>query len=485
MDIKPKLLLKFTRLSIACLAAASAPHDLLADDTLKVYLLLGQSNMLGEGYAWDTYATDPGGWNVPTLEYLSSNQAYYNSLPDEVFTFKQAIDSTNNWAGFANDWLENPRSDVWAVGYNSSNGSNMQVRNTEDTTPGNNNDPVWPSGIQPLSVGFGHHQSIGSTQSGNSLRPPKFGPELGMGHSLGNALDSPVMFFKSSVGGTTLGVDWRPPSAVANRGGAVGVNYTNSMNRFIELLNQLDQDIVNGVLDDKYNGATDYEVAGVVWLQGWNESVGGGVQYIPEYDQNLFDFITDIRAADARIPDDLPIVIAESSDQNVTINAERQVGVDAINAVTPGSAVFIEMNGLKDVNYGGLNSAGAPFTSGYGYHFHARAENFIEIGYRIGQAIIDNGFTGSEVGDPADLDADGDVDDADFGIAFAAFTGPGGVSNSPADLDNDGDVDDADFGLAFAAFTGPGGVSSTVPEPMTLTLLGTAVLLLVSRRRRA
>ncbi len=87
-------------------------------------------------------------------------------------------------------------------------------------------------------------------------------------------------------------------------------------------------------------------------------------------------------------------------------------------------------------------------------------------------------------GSPADLDNDGDVDDADFGIAFAAFTGPGGVSNSPADLDNDGDVDDADFGIAFAAFTGPGGAAATVPEPTSLVLLLAAGGLLVTRRRR-
>ena len=39
--------------------------------------------------------------------------------------------------------------------------------------------------------------------------------------------------------------------------------------------------------------------------------------------------------------------------------------------------------------------------------------------------------------DPADLDQDDDVDDADFGIAFAAFTGPnnGPSSNPAADLD--------------------------------------------------
>ena len=85
---------------------------------------------------------------------------------------------------------------------------------------------------------------------------------------------------------------------------------------------------------------------------------------------------------------------------------------------------------------------------------------------------------------PADLDADGDVDDADFGISFAAFSGPGvATSNPDADLDNDGDVDDADFGLAFAAFTGPGG-TSTVPEPTAAALLALSGLALVRRRER-
>ena len=85
----------------------------------------------------------------------------------------------------------------------------------------------------------------------------------------------------------------------------------------------------------------------------------------------------------------------------------------------------------------------------------------------------DQFFVLSQGNDPADLDLDGDVDDADFGIAFAAFTGPnnGPSANPAADLDNDGDVDDADFGIAFAAFTGPGGPAS-VPEPTSLALLG-------------
>ncbi len=71
---------------------------------------------------------------------------------------------------------------------------------------------------------------------------------------------------------------------------------------------------------------------------------------------------------------------------------------------------------------------------------------------------------------PADLDGDGDVDDADYGVLFAAFSGPGvPTANAAADLDGDGDVDDADFGLAFAAFTGPGAQAAAASPPPPAT----------------
>ena len=44
----------------------------------------------------------------------------------------------------------------------------------------------------------------------------------------------------------------------------------------------------------------------------------------------------------------------------------------------------------------GNNPDGSPFTNGFGFHFNARAENYLEIGWRTGDAILDSGFTGSE-----------------------------------------------------------------------------------------
>ncbi len=128
----------------------------------------------------------------------------------------------------------------------------------------------------------------------------------------------------------------------------------------------------------------------------------------------------------------------------------------------------MEVTGLADASVGSINYVG--FSAGNSLSDLDSLDSF--------------SLTVTDVTVPADLDADGDVDDADFGIAFAAFTGPGGVSESPADLDNDGDVDDADFGIAFAAFTGPGG-SASVPEPATLTVAALAGLMFVRRRRHA
>lgn len=355
-------------------AAIAAPPN-----TLKVYLLAGQSNMEGQAYTYDSTYTDVS-WNVPTMQFLlsgtSASTNYLSGMPAATYTFKDHLNSS---------WL-NARNDVWGIHRLSTNGSVRNILPTNDQA-----DIV--SGVQPIQPGFGTGTNFGSM----------IGPELGMGTNLGDAMQTPVFLFKSDKGGTDLAYDWRPPSATVRKG-STGVHYTNTVNKFTTFLNTLDADLAGDGVLNAYNNATGYEVCGFVWLQGWNTTHGGDhddpnnystAQKVAEYQQNLVDLVHDVRASDSRIPDDLGAIIVESSDQDDTLNAARAGAVAELNTENDGSAVFIGTDGMIGENWGN-NEHGVPFSTGYGYHFNARPENFLEIGWKVGQAAIDLGYTGTD-----------------------------------------------------------------------------------------
>ena len=346
-----------------------APPANAQDDTLKIFLLFGQSNMEGQAYSYDSDKT--AGWNIPTMEFLlSGTPAATNYLDNMPFEFKGALNA---------NWLV-PRDDVWCVHYDSANGNIRSVSPTRD-------DADIYTGLGPLGVGFGAGTNNGSM----------FGAELAMGIRLGDSTGSPILLFKSDKGGTTLGNDWRPPSSVAKRGGSVGANFTNSMTRVSELLDGLDADLADDGFLDAYDNATAYEIAAVFWFQGWNEKFNDApytaAQLQAEYKDNLKDLLYSIRSADARIPGNLGMIVVESSDQEPVLNTARMAAVDELNSEIPGSAVFIDSANTKNVDWGN-NELGASFSQGWGFHFHARAENFLEIGWKAAGAALDTGFLG-------------------------------------------------------------------------------------------
>ncbi|MBT4863919.1 MAG: sialate O-acetylesterase [Planctomycetaceae bacterium] len=134
----------------------------LAEGTVKVFILAGQSNMQGHGKVQVEQKANQG---KGSLEWLVKN-------PGTTKQFKHLVDTKGKW--IARDDVQ-----IWYLG-----------------RKGN------------LSPKYGFREGF-------------IGPELGFGHVVGNALDEPVLLIKLAWGGKSLAKDFRPPSS----GGEVGPYY--------------------------------------------------------------------------------------------------------------------------------------------------------------------------------------------------------------------------------------------------------------------
>ncbi len=175
----------------------------------------------------------------------------------------------------------------------------------------------------PLTIGYGGSMEEGGTS---------FGTELAFGITLYEHLKEPILVIKASWGGKSLHTDFRPPSAAPWELPEATIQWYTNAGKQDELPRKLaDQrekcgvyykkmmEHVRTVLTDpgKYCPAYDpqegYELAGLVWFQGFNDMIGpypkvdGNEKDYSEYSQLLAHFIRDVRK-DLKAPE-LPFVI--------------------------------------------------------------------------------------------------------------------------------------------------------------------------------
>lgn len=89
-----------------------------------------------------------------------------------------------------------------------------------------------------------------------------FGPELGFGQVMGDALQNQILIIKAAWGGRSLYKDFRPPSS----GGTVGPTYLQMINTVKESLAELKKRF------PAYDGGGS-ELSGFVWWHGWNDHI--------------------------------------------------------------------------------------------------------------------------------------------------------------------------------------------------------------------
>jgi hypothetical protein len=287
---------------------------------LQVFILAGQSNMEGQAVA-DLDGKDYND-GKGTLEFLLRD-------PAKASLVKHLKDAQGRWT---------VREDVW-VRYKPENG---------------------PVKAGPLTLGFtvygGRHH---------------FGPELQFGHVLGDCFASQVLLIKTAWGGKSLYRDFRPPSS----GGTVGPYYTKMLTDIREALAELKTDF------PRYDGGG-YELAGFVWYHGWNDGCEPRTA-VPEYEQNLVNFIRDVRK-DLNAPR-LPFVIGELTGLWVQAPGEWAAlrKAQAAAAARPefrGTVIFVETHDFVRKPEDSPNP-------GHGHHEFGNAETYFLVGDALGTAM--------------------------------------------------------------------------------------------------
>ena len=253
------------------LAWAAATAAAVADQPrpLRVFVLAGQSNM--EGHA-----------RIETFDYIGDDPA---TAP--LLARMRGPDGTPTVCD-----------DVW-ISYLTGDG---REANGE--------------GVGKLTAGFGSRSR--PDQDGG-----KIGPEFTFGLTLEERLDEPVLIIKTAWGGKSLHTDFRPPSAGPYElndfqkklyYGPKGHGVPEDMHAWLAEKQRdtghcyrLMIEHVRHVLADiervcpAYEGQG-YELAGFVWLQGWNDMVDGHTypdrgnpDRFALYSDLLADFIRDVR----------------------------------------------------------------------------------------------------------------------------------------------------------------------------------------------
>lgn len=147
--------------------------------SLKVFILAGQSNMEGHGMVYNASTNG-------TLEHFLDNDA-----TNEFENLRE----TNG------DFVE--REDVW-IRFN---------RNSDELLTGN------------LNIGYGAFEEY-------------LGPEYGFGFQVGDYYDEQVLIIKAAWGGKSLAVDFRPPSS----GGTTGFYYNQILTDVQAALDNIEND---------------------------------------------------------------------------------------------------------------------------------------------------------------------------------------------------------------------------------------------------
>ncbi|MFT5290477.1 MAG: hypothetical protein ACI8QS_002525 [Planctomycetota bacterium] len=301
---------------------------------VQVYILLGQSNMLGFGHIQGEDGS---------LEHAVKEKGLYPYL----------VDDDGNWT---------VRQDVRNVRVMGSGTGGMRQFNNEFLT----------------------------ITGGN------IGPEIGIGHHVGHATQAPVMLLKSCIGNRSLGWDLLPPgSEQYEYEGEIYAGYKESPDKWEKGTEpepigwyagmQYDGDVarakaVLAELEKYYPDAKGYEIAGFFWWQGDKDRYNAA--HASKYEENLVRLIEQLRA-DFDAPK-AKFVIATLGQTEKGATGNEGMILDGMLTVDGNAGKYPEFKGNVATVYSHPLSMGGSSNA----HYSGNAETYMNIGEAMGKAMV-------------------------------------------------------------------------------------------------
>ncbi len=344
-------LLVFILLTHSAAGVVGQGSDVVSDQadhtkSVKVYVMLGQSNMLGFGRVGPKET-------IGSLEFMVKEKGKYSHL----------VDAAGNWI---------TRNDVRYVHVMDQRG--VDYKNME----------------------------VFSDVRNEWLFPNKsFGPELGFGHVAGQFHEEPVLLLKACIGNRSLGWDLLPPGSERfEHEGKIYAGYKDVANFWDKGSDpkpvpwyggrQYDADVAHakavlGNLGKYYPGykGQGYEVAGFVWWQGHKDQ---SAALAGRYEKNLAHLIKTLRK-DFDCPHAKFVLATGCGNPGVDglgkQIAEAQLAVDGENEKYPEfkrNVAAVDTRDLwRDADVSPVNQ---------GHHYNHNAETYYETGDRLGLAMV-------------------------------------------------------------------------------------------------
>ena len=388
-------------LGMFCAAAIGADTAKLSKKKLQIFILAGQSNMVGHA----------GFRTIPAL--LKAEEPGVKDLAKMVFKegtiapgdARDMIDARIKLDKLKNELRAKKITGDDKIAAAQAEQKKLQA-DCDAKTKKVKDAFVVSKRVYITSIADGNRMS-GQLTIGYGGGADKVGPEFGFGLSLAQKLDAPILLIKTSWGGKSLHYNFRPPSAGpyelsdAEKAGKTAQQVKDNAGLNYRMMNKAVQEVLKDLKKHhpEYDAGVGHDIAGFVWFQGFNDQFSPAFR--DNYKNNMIAFVKDVRK-EYKVPN-MPFVIGvmgtgvtkEGVDKNLVSVAQRQAAAAPEfkgNVASVESYPFYAVDAFEMFRSGQWSkrmAEASEIMTDRPYHYMGSGKFFVRFGDALATSMVD------------------------------------------------------------------------------------------------